>query len=125
MQIAIDELKEIAKYEIRRKERKEQEMLGSDEFENSDGTDSSENTFPLPETAGSRAEDNRIQSQYGGAFQAINSCQWINIDRIGTRLLGKKKLSNGSTSRCFSPASGICGPNMSWSMKYRTILPPN
>ena len=94
VQIAIDELKEIAKYEIRRKERKEQEMLGSDEFEDSDGTDSSENTFPLPETAGSRAEDNRIQSQYGGAFQAINSCQWINIDRIGTRLLGKKKLSD-------------------------------
>ena len=69
VQIAIDELKEIAKYEIRRKERKEQEMLGSDEFEDPDGMGSPENAFPVQETAGSRAEDNRIQSQYGGAFR--------------------------------------------------------
>lgn len=46
------------------------------------------------DTAASRAEDNRIQSQYGGAFQAINSCQWLDIDRIGSRLLGKEKLSD-------------------------------
>ena len=95
VQIVIDELKEIAKREIRRKERDEEEMReNGDEAGSADSIGSGENDSRIPENAGSRAEDNRIQSQYGGAFQAINSCQWLNIDRIGTRLLGKKKLSD-------------------------------
>ncbi len=95
VQIVIDELKEIAKHEIRRKERDEEEMRENGEEAGSAGSIvSDENDSRIPENAGSRAEDNRIQSQYGGAFQAINSCQWLDIDRIGTRLLGKKKLSD-------------------------------
>ena len=89
VQIVIDDLKEIAKHEIRRKERDEEEMRENAD-ENSSGAESSRPA----DGPGSRAEDNRIQSQYGGAFQAINSCQWLDIDRIGARLLGRKKLSD-------------------------------
>ena len=89
VQIVIDDLKEIAKHEIRRKERDEEEMRENAD-ENGSGAESSRSA----EGPGSRAEDNRIQSQYGGAFQAINSCQWLDIDRIGARLLGRKKLSD-------------------------------
>ena len=79
IQIVIDELKELAKQEIRRKERDE------DREEAEDGGPRLQ--------AEDRAEENRIQSQYGGAFYAINTCQWLDITRIGCRLLGKKKLT--------------------------------
>ena len=91
----IDDLKEIAKHEIRRKERDEDEMRENADEAASDGSSASEEkNVRFADTAASRAEDNRIQSQYGGAFQAINSCQWLDIDRIGSRLLGKEKLSD-------------------------------
>lgn len=95
VQIVIDDLKEIAKHEIRRKERDEDEMRENADEAASDGSSASEEkNVRFADTAASRAEDNRIQSQYGGAFQAINSCQWLDIDRIGSRLLGKEKLSD-------------------------------
>ena len=95
VQIVIDDLKEIAKHEIRRKERDEDEMRENADEAASDGSSASEEkNARFADTAASRAEDNRIQSQYGGAFQAINSCQWLDIDRIGSRLLGKEKLSD-------------------------------
>lgn len=84
IQIAIDDLKELAKHEIRRKERDE---------EREDGEDSADMRADRSVSSEARAEDNRIQNQYGGAFYAINTCQWLDIDRIGCRLLGKKRLS--------------------------------
>lgn len=84
IQIAIDDLKELAKHEIRRKERDE---------EREDGEDSADMRADRSPSSEARAEDNRIQNQYGGAFYAINTCQWLDIDRIGYRLLGKKRLS--------------------------------
>ena len=97
VQIAVDELKELAKREIRRKERDEDEMRESaDRSFTGDGEDDPYGQSPSRprEREGSRAEENRIQSQYGGAFQAINTCQWLDIDRIGCRLLGTDKLSD-------------------------------
>lgn len=84
IQIAIDDLKELAKHEIRRRERDE---------EREDGEDSADMRADRSVSSEARAEDNRIQNQYGGAFYAINTCQWLDIDRIGCRLLGKKRLS--------------------------------
>jgi len=84
IQIAIDDLKELAKHEIRRRERDE---------EREDGEDSADMRADRSPSSEARAEDNRIQNQYGGAFYAINTCQWLDIDRIGCRLLGKKRLS--------------------------------
>ena len=97
VQIAVDELKELAKREIRRKERDEDEMRESaDRSFSGDEEDDpyGQSTSRPREREGSRAEENRIQSQYGGAFQAINTCQWLDIDRIGCRLLGTEKLSD-------------------------------
>ena len=97
VQIAVDELKELAKREIRRKERDEDEMRESaDRSFSGDEEDDSYGQSPARprEREGSRAEENRIQSQYGGAFQAISTCQWLDIDRIGCRLLGTEKLSD-------------------------------
>ncbi|MDO5133690.1 MAG: hypothetical protein Q4D81_12040, partial [Eubacteriales bacterium] len=128
VQITIDELKEITKREIRRKEREEEEFsedasgsLSGDSGSGSDyglsgdsgsgsrrkdgNPEHSGNGHPGEDAAGlysgsapgrsgyesaaSRAEDNRIRSQYGGAFQAINTCQWLDIEQIGGRLLGR------------------------------------
>ena len=101
IQISVDELKEAARREIRRKERDadreeaaeggwaetagiaDRQKAGGQPFRDTD----SETASGGPGGT-SRAEDNRIQSQYGGAFQAINSCQWLDIGRIGRRLLG-------------------------------------
>ena len=101
IQISIDELKELAKREIRRKERdadREEaaeggwaETAGIRDRQKTGGQVSRRTGSEVSDSSlsgGSRAEDNRIQSQYGGAFQAINTCQWLDIARIGRRLLG-------------------------------------
>ena len=84
IQIAIDDLRELAKREIRRMEKDSDKESGAD----AGRTESQDTTGRSP-----GAEENRIQSQYGGAFHAINTCQWLDIGRIGCRLLGKKRLS--------------------------------
>lgn len=97
VQITVDELKEISRREIRRRERNEEDLRANAEDDSFPGREDSYEAFEKAYTrsgGSSRAEDNRIQSQYGGAFQAISACQWLNIDRIGCRLLGKKKLSD-------------------------------
>ena len=42
----------------------------------------------------SRREENRIESRYGGAFRMIRDCGWLDIDHIGRRLLGKKRITS-------------------------------
>ena len=103
VQIVLDELKEQAKAEIRRKERDDakNDPAGNLLADKEDGSDSFSVTGNVAGKAGSGdflndgspAEENRIQSQYGGAFHAINTCQWLDIGKIGKRLLGKKRLS--------------------------------
>ena len=90
VQIAVDELKEIAKREIRQKERDEDETAENAEQDTDAGGIPAESA---PAASGTSAEDNRIQSQYGGAFQAINTCQWLDIGHIGRRLLEKERLT--------------------------------
>jgi DNA helicase-2/ATP-dependent DNA helicase PcrA len=41
-----------------------------------------------------RLESARTQSKFGGAYQMIEKCGWLNIERIGTRLLGKDRLTS-------------------------------
>lgn len=98
VQIAVDELRELARREIRRKERDadreeaaDSSWLSSDaaaDGQNGRGRGGSSSPDDERRDGGGRAENNRIQSQYGGAFQAINTCQWLDITRIGRRLLG-------------------------------------
>lgn len=101
IQISIDELKEIAKGEIRRRERDEEKegyaAGASSAIRAGEQSADSAGDRPAGRTEdryAGRAEDNRIRSQYGGAFYAINTCQWLNISRIGCRLLGKKRLTS-------------------------------
>jgi DNA helicase-2/ATP-dependent DNA helicase PcrA len=128
VQIAIDELKELAKREIRRKERDENEMReNADDSASEDDSTYGDSSSRTRGREGSRAEDNRIQSQYGGAFQAINTCQWLDIGRIGCRLLGVEKLSDLEWFYLKMLLTGQkdLRTNTSWSMKCRTILPPS
>lgn len=95
VQIAIDELKELAKREIRRGERDDDEMReNADDSADADASSRGNDFSRRGENESFRAEENRIQNQYGGAFQAINTCQWLDIERIGCRLLGVERLTN-------------------------------
>jgi len=73
IQVMIDELETRAKRAVRSKENAEEDSSA---------------TSPEDEK-----ENNRIQSRYGGAFSMIRKCAWLNIDRIGLRLLGKERLT--------------------------------
>ena len=77
IQVAIDDLREIARAAIRRIEHSRAE----------------EGTAAMDDSAGARTaagEEKRIENQYGGAFQAINRVSWINIDAIAQRLIGRE-----------------------------------
>ena len=77
MNILADRLAEIARVKIRRMER--------DDKENDDAEMTDE-----PEVR----EQNRIKNQYGGAFSAISHFAFLDIERIGCRILGRKKLTS-------------------------------
>ena len=75
--ILADRLAEIARVKIRRMER--------DDKENYDAE--------MADEPGVR-EQNRIKNQYGGAFSAISHFAFLDIERIGCRILGRKKLTS-------------------------------
>lgn len=77
MNILADRLAEIARVKIQRMER--------DDKENDDAEMTDEPGF---------REQNRIKNQYGGAFSAISHFAFLDIDRIGCRILGRKKLTS-------------------------------
>ena len=77
MNILADRLTEIARVKIRRMER--------DDKENYDAE--------MADEPGVR-EQNRIRNQYGGAFSAISHFAFLDIERIGCRILGRKKLTS-------------------------------
>ena len=77
MNILADRLAEIARVKIRRMER--------DDKENDDAE--------MTDEPGVR-EQNRIKNQYGGAFSAISRFAFLDIERIGCRILGRKKLTS-------------------------------
>ena len=77
MNILEDRLAEIARVKIQRMER--------DDKENDDAE--------MTDEPGVR-EQNRIKNQYGGAFSAISHFAFLDIERIGCRILGRKKLTS-------------------------------
>ena len=77
MNILADRLAEIARVKIRRMER--------DDKENDDAE--------MTDEPGVR-EQNRIKNQYGGAFSAISHFAFLDIERIGCRILERKKLTS-------------------------------
>ena len=105
MNILADRLTEIARDKIRRMERDDKrnydvEMAAGTEPETEgSGQAASAAAFnsmdPYAETdePGFR-EQNRIRNQYGGAFSAIGHFAFLDIERIGYRILGRKKLTS-------------------------------
>lgn len=118
MNILADRLAEIARVKIRRMERDDRrnydvEMTAGADPEagggfTTGGTDSEagagsqaasaaafNSMDPYAETdePGFR-EQNRIRNQYGGAFSAIGHFAFLDIERIGCRILGRKKLTS-------------------------------
>ena len=105
MNILADRLTEIARVKIRRMERDDKrnydvEMAAGTEPETEgSGQAASAAAFnsmdPYAETdePGFR-EQNRIRNQYGGAFSAIGHFAFLDIERIGCRILGRKKLTS-------------------------------
>lgn len=77
MNILADRLSEIARVKIQRMER--------DDKENDDAE--------MTDEPGVR-EQNRIKNQYGGAFSAISHFAFLDIERIGCRILGRKKMTS-------------------------------
>ena len=119
MNILADRLAEIARVKIRRMERDDRrnydvEMTagadpetggagftagGTDPEASGSGQTVSTEAFnsmdPYAETdePGFR-EQNRIKNQYGGAFSAISHFAFLDIERIGCRILGRKKMTS-------------------------------
>ena len=79
MHILADRLTEIARMKVRRMER------GSGEDRDSDESDDGREP--------GQREENRIKNQYGGAFSAIEHFAFLDIDRIGCRILNRKKIT--------------------------------
>ncbi len=113
IQVTVDELLEEAKRTLCRKKRRDQEEEGTDgacaeESEAADGEDTGE---PMD-----GKEENRMQNSYGGAFKMIRECGWLDIDHIGRRLLGRKKLTSiewfylkmALTGECDRTARYVC-----------------
>ena len=105
MNILADRLTEIARDKIRRMERDDKrnydvEMAAGTEPETEGSSQAASaaafnSMDPYAETdePGFR-EQNRIRNQYGGAFSAIGHFAFLDIERIGYRILGRKKLTS-------------------------------
>ncbi len=92
IQVTVEELLEEARHALRHKEQDEDEEESAD----SQRAGSAENGEAAAVQGGafSQKDENRLQNNYGGAFKMIRECGWLNIDKIGQRLLGKKKLTS-------------------------------
>lgn len=91
IQVTVDELLEEARHALRHKEQEDDE-----ESEDAKGSgDVADGAEAVPQGAQlSQKDENRLQNNYGGAFKMIRECGWLNIEHIGQRLLGKKKLTS-------------------------------
>ncbi|MBQ8053706.1 MAG: AAA family ATPase [Lachnospiraceae bacterium] len=95
LHILADRLSEIARVKIRRMERDENEKRSTGEQAGAAGSASFNSMDPYAETdePGMR-EQNRIRNEFGGAFSAIEHFSFLDIERIGSRLTKRKKLSS-------------------------------
>lgn len=106
LNILVDKLTERARFKIRRMERDDDDEYGG----RGDGTgdaggrdDSGRRDYDdSRDYGGSRdyagepgfREQNRVLNQYGGAFGAINNFAFVDVEKIGCRILGRKKLTS-------------------------------
>ena len=64
----------------------------------------------------SRGEENEMQTRFSGTFRMIRDCEWLDINHIGQRLLGKTKLTSiewlylkmALTGECDRNAQYVC-----------------
>ena len=117
LSILADRLSELARIKIRRMERDERR----DETERSDigaeETAEFNSMDPYSEESGAgRRQDNRMRNDYGGAFSAIENYGFVDIERIGCRILGKKKLSSAEWLWVKILLTGTCDRNVRYVM---------
>lgn len=99
MNILSDRLSEIAKIKIRRMERDENEQAKDDSadaatFNSMDPYGNQGGSRRGSDGEPDRKEQNRITNQYGGAFSTIHHFGFIDIEKIGCRILHKKRLTS-------------------------------
>ena len=140
VRILADRLAERAKVKLRRLERGDglssnaydADRSGSSEAA-SGGADGPDGAFPADpvgaDAAGfnamdpyaeggsaGRSSENRIRNDYGGAFSAIEHYAFLDIDRIGCRILGRKSLSSAQWLFLKILLTGICDRNVRYVM---------
>ena len=99
MNILSDRLSEIARVKIRRMERDENEQAKDDSadaatFNSMDPYGNQGGSRRGSDGEPDRKEQNRITNQYGGAFSTIRNFGFIDIEKIGCRILRKKRLTS-------------------------------
>ena len=99
MNILSDRLSEMARIKIRRMERDENEQAKDDSadaatFNSMDPYGNQGGSRRGSDGEPDRKEQNRITNQYGGAFSTIRNFGFIDIEKIGCRILHKKRLTS-------------------------------
>ena len=99
MNILSDRLSEMARIKIRRMERDENEQAKDDSadaatFNSMDPYGNQGGSRRGSDGEPDRKEQNRITNQYGGAFSTIHHFSFIDIEKIGCRILHKKRLTS-------------------------------
>ena len=99
MNILSDRLSELARIKIRRMERDENEQAKDDSadaatFNSMDPYGNQGGSRRGSDGEPDRKEQNRITNQYGGAFSTIHHFGFIDIEKIGCRILHKKRLTS-------------------------------
>ncbi len=98
IQTASDELEERAKYILR----------NSDDHDTDDETDSVAKS--------DRAEDNRIENDFGGALSCIRRCGFVNVMNIARRILGSEQITAAEWLYTRMALTGECDRNMRYVM---------
>ena len=99
LNILSDRLSEMARIKIRRMERDENEQAKDDSadaatFNSMDPYGNQGGSRRGSDGEPDRKEQNRITNQYGGAFSTIHHFGFIDIEKIGCRILHKKRLTS-------------------------------
>ena len=118
VRILADRLLERAKIKIRRMERGD--SLAADAYDagRSSTDEAGFNAMdPYAESgAAGRGNENRIRNDYGGAFSAIEHYAFLDIERIGRRILRRKSLSSAQWIWLKLLLTGICDRNVRYVM---------
>ena len=88
----------------------------SGEQEGRKGASSEADRRAAASSAPGRGEENDMQTRFSGTFQMIRDCEWLDINHIGQRLLGKEKLTSiewfylkmALTGECDRNAQYVC-----------------